>query len=291
MSFVVSTPIGMSPRRLDPEPSASVGAVAARLAVELGSAIRSERMRRHWSLARLARESGLSVSRVQSAEAAIAASLETYARLTVALSLRPEFVITDPRRRSLASEDPVHSAMAEVQAAHFRSLGFEVAIDEPYKHYQFAGRADFLAWDVASRALLHHENRTRFPNVQDVAGAFNQKRVYLAQAIADRLGIKGGFHSVTHVMVTLWSAEVIHSFRIRTETFRTLCPDPVDRFADWWAGKPPAFGLHRTLVIFDPAPATPRRPTFRGLEPIDTLRPRYAGYREAVEALEAAGRA
>jgi hypothetical protein len=181
--------------------------------------------------------------------------------------------------------------MAEVQAAHFRSLGVQIAIDEPYQHYHFAGRADFLAWDIESRSLLHHENRTRFPNIQEVAGAFNAKRSYLALAIADRLGIRGGFKSVTHVMVALWSAEVLHALRLRTETFRAICPDPVDRFSDWWAGKPPEPGLHKTLVIFDPAPASPRRPSYRGLEAIDSVRPRYAGYRDAVEALERAGRA
>ena len=54
-----------------------------------------------------------------------------------------------------------------------------------------AGRADLLGWDVASRSLLHVENRTRFPNIQDAMGSYNAKRQYLPGVIADRLGLRG----------------------------------------------------------------------------------------------------
>lgn len=50
--------------------------------------------------------------------------------------------------------------------AHLRRSGFEVAIAEPHQHYQFAGRADRLGWDLDRRALIHIENRTRFPDMQ-----------------------------------------------------------------------------------------------------------------------------
>jgi hypothetical protein len=224
---------------------------------------------------------------VQSVEAGIAASLDTYARLASALGLRPELTFTDPRRRgsTMRSEDPVHSAMAERQAAHLQRFEFPVAIDEPYQHYQFAGRADLLAWDLSARALLHIENRTRFPNLQEAAGSFNAKKAYLPQAIAERLGVRGGFTSVTHAMVVLWSAEVLHTLRIRTATFRSMCPDPLDAFQSWWSGAPPGPGTHRTLVVFDPALDLGRRATFRGLEPVATLRPRYAGYAAAADSL------
>ena len=54
--------------------------------------------------------------------------------------------------------------MGEYEASHLRALGFKVGIDEPYQHYQFAGRADLVAWDVDARAFLHIENGTRFPD-------------------------------------------------------------------------------------------------------------------------------
>ncbi|MBA2255354.1 MAG: hypothetical protein H0W07_09595 [Chloroflexi bacterium] len=74
--------------------------------------------------------------------------------------------------------------MGELEARHLREAGFAIAVDEPYQHYQFAGRADLLAWDVEQRALLHCENRTLFPDMQGTAGAWNAKRAYLARVIA-----------------------------------------------------------------------------------------------------------
>lgn len=91
------------------------------------------------------------------------ASLETYAANAVALGLEPRLDLIDPRKRAATAraEDPVHAAMGELLAARMVGHGFPVAIDEPYQHYQFAGRADVLAWDLDARALLHVENRTR----------------------------------------------------------------------------------------------------------------------------------
>ncbi len=60
----------------------------------------------------------------------------------------------------------MHAAMGEAGAAHLRTLGFAVRLDEPFQHYQFAGRGDVVAWSVERAALLHLENRTAFPNLQ-----------------------------------------------------------------------------------------------------------------------------
>lgn len=173
--------------------------------------------------------------------------------------------------------------MGELEAAHLRRLGYTVAIDEPYQHYQFAGRADLLAWDPERRALLHLENRTRFPNIGEAAGSWNAKRAYLAPILAERLGISR-WASVTHAMVALWSAEILHILRLRTETFRALCPDRLDAFTDWWAGTPPRAGTATTLVVLDPFPSARARP-FVGLEDDLLVRPRVRGYAEAVERL------
>ena len=123
-------------------------------------------------------------------------SLEAIARLAQGLGLRIETELVDPRQRRGArqdlSVDPVHSAMGEFEARHFRALGLAVGIDEPYQHYQFAGRADLIAWDLDRRALLHIENRTRFPDLQQVAGSYNAKRAYLAAAIKSASGQGSG---------------------------------------------------------------------------------------------------
>jgi hypothetical protein len=132
--------------------------------------------------------------------------------VTTGLGLWPGLTASDPRKRHLSQgreQDFVHAAMGELEAKRFRSHGFGVAIDDPYQHYQFAGRADVVAWDLARRALLHIENRTRFPDIQGALGSYAAKRSYLAEVLAERLGISGGrWHSVTQ-----FTCPVAHTIR------------------------------------------------------------------------------
>jgi len=115
--------------------------------------------------------------------------------------------------------------------------------------------------------------------VQDSAGAYNAKRVYFPAALAERLGIRG-WASVTHVMVALRSSESLHALRLREQTFRSICPDPLDPFAGWWSGQPPERDQASTLVVLDPAPSG-RQPAFVGLDNALTVRPRYRDYADA----------
>jgi len=288
----VFTHFAMSRPCSSPAPARGAQDSADRVAALLGERIHDERLRRSWSLRRLAARAGVSLSGARGIEAGARGTLEMYARLGHALGLRLEAELVDPRRRSVSpvrDVDPVHAAMGEFEAAHLRSLGLAIAIDEPYQHYHFAGRADMIAWSVSDRALLHIENRTRFPNLQEVAGSYNAKRAYLAPVLADRLGIRGGFESVTHVMAALWSAEVIHSLRMRSATFRSLCPDPTDAFEAWWAGRPPDRDRSSALVLLDPFARGPQR-LWVGLETaLIGVRPRMHGYADAVDRLGSRG--
>ncbi len=285
----------MSPRKPDHDPSNVARSHATRLGVELGSVVRDERLARGWTQRDLAEKAGLSAATVCHIESGDIRPIETYARLAAVLALRPEFHLVDPRRKrggARRDEDPVHAAMGEIEAAHFRSLGFDVSLDEPFQHYQFAGRADLIAWSVGSRALLHVENRTRFPNIGETFGSYNAKRAYLAGALASRLGLRQGFDSVTHAIVALWSAETLHTLRLRTQSFRSVCPAPTEAFDRWWSGVLPATGIASTLVIFDPVDgerSTRRR--YVGLEELQRVRPRHSGYAAALEALRTVGRA
>ena len=216
------------------------GAVA-QLWMAFGLQVREARRARRWSIQELATRSDLSPSFVYAIEAGHSGSAEGAARIAASLGRRAELHLVDPRRRDVRanlSADPVHSAMGEFEAAHLRALGFKVGIDEPYQHYQFAGRADLVAWDVDARALLHIENRTRFPDFQEMAGAFNAKRAYLANDLADARR-RASWRSETHVIAALWSSEVLHALRLRTNSFRALCPESPEAFDDWWAGRPP----------------------------------------------------
>jgi hypothetical protein len=210
-----------------------------------------------------------------------------------ALGLSVELELVDRRRRDRAAtvaraEDPVHAAMGELEARHLRGLGYHVAMDEPYQHYQFAGRGDVVAWSPKDAALLHLENRTQFPNVQEAIGSFTAKRSYLAAAIGERYGIRR-FGSQTHVLVCLWSSEVLHALRLRRETFRSTCGDPADAFASWWDGAPPS-GSATTLVLLDPL-ATGRKRMWVDLDAALTgARPRFTGYGDAADQLSRASR-
>jgi transcriptional regulator with XRE-family HTH domain len=198
------------PRFVSPGPPRVVvrsGGIAA----SLGRELRAERLRRSLSLHDVAVRAGASKSAVHAIESGRPSSLEGYVRLADALGLEPGFSLHRKRHaRSTDDVDPVHAAMGEAEAAHLSAFGLDVMLDEPYGHYQFSGRADLIAVDREMRALLHLENRTRCPDVQAAIGSYNAKRAYLAPELARRLGIRGEFRSVTHVIVALWSAEALH---------------------------------------------------------------------------------
>lgn len=251
-------------------------------AIYLGIVITDARRARGWPLRELARRAGLSLGGLHAIEHGRPASLRTYAAIGKALDREVRVELVDPRRKATSrrAEDPVHAAMGEVIAARMAALRLGVAIDEPYQHYQFAGRADVLAWDLARGALLHVENRTRFPNIQEAVGSYNAKRRYLPAVLAERLGLgRKGFSSVTNVIAGLWSSEVIHAARIRAATFGAVCPDSPAAFERWWAGDPPREGVTSAFVLLDPAPASPRQRPWAAVD--GSTRPRYRGYADA----------
>lgn len=228
----------MSPRarRARATPAATATAAASTMAMSAGLELRDGRAARRWTLRELADRAGVSVASAQAAESGRALSLETYARLAVALGRRPLLsfpgrAAADTNDRSRTGRDLVHAAMGEIEARKLAANGYQVALDEPYQHYQFAGRADLLAWDLEARALLHLENKSRLADLQDVAGSYNAKRPYLPAVLGDRLGVgPRGWATVTHALVVLWSSEVLHVLRLRAATFRALCPSPIDPF-------------------------------------------------------------
>jgi transcriptional regulator with XRE-family HTH domain len=277
----------MSPKRFAATVTVPAQAAMRGFWVALGQQIDDARRQRRWSTQRLADEAGISRSLAYQVRRGDQASIEAALRLVAALGLKLDFGLVDPHRRQRADgrqADVVHSAMGEWEAGWLRRLGLPVGLDEPYQHYQYAGRADVTSWDLDLRALLHIENRTRFPDFQEMAGAFNAKRAYLGIELADRLGIPG-WHSETHVIAALWSAEVLHSLRLRTESFRALCPDGARGFQGWWAGTPPSSGRTAEFVVFDPLARGRQRP-FVTLEAALAVRPRYQGYAEAAAALK-----
>ncbi len=277
----------MPPHAPRPAPSGAAAVAVNRVAADAGRAIHERRRARRWSLRELGRRSGLTGAAIQRLEAGRPGSLDSYARIGVALGLRPELQLVDPRRPVAAAArqaDAVHAWMGDVEASRLQRFGFPVAIDEPYQHYQFAGRGDLVAWSLPNRTLLHIENRTRFPDLQEAIGAYNAKCAYLADSVAKRLGLHDPFRSVTHVLALLWSAELRHVVRLRSATFRAVCPAETDAFAGWWQGVPPPEGVSRSLVFLDPLDRGRAR---RWVDLSTALRSeaRYRDYLDAVRAI------
>src|SRR4051812_33282003 len=111
----------MSPARFHASAPPAVDALVRQIWSTLGQAIRAERQRRGWSVARLATVAGVSRTTAYLVERGETGSLEVAIRLATALSLRLDLILTDPRRRDrsiVRAEDPVHAAMGEFEAAH-----------------------------------------------------------------------------------------------------------------------------------------------------------------------------
>lgn len=283
----------MSPFRTVQPATPAVLARVTSLCAAVGAQVRAARVRRRWTTKRLAHEAGVSRSLVYLVERGEPTTMETYARLGAALGLRFEVTLEDTRSKARPgqAEDPVHSAIVETLAARYAAQGRDVAADEPFQHFQFAGRADVTAVDPAGPDLLHHEVKTAIPNVGELAGAWNVKRQYLARALADRHAIRGGFRSVTHVLTIAWTADCLHVLRLRGATIRSLGPDAPDAFTRWWDGaRPVAAGITAAVVMFDPV-ERPRAPAWAPLDDLEALRPRHRGYADLLRELRDVGRA
>jgi len=293
MSAEVFSSRAMSPfRTVRPASAATLARVDA-IHAAAGEEVRAARRRRRWSCDRLADEAGVSRTLVYLVERGEPTTFETYVRLGAALGLRVDLAFEDPRAkgRQVRSQDPVHAAIVEQLAARYAAQARLVAVDEPFQHYQFAGRADLAVVDPAGPDLLHHEVKTAIPNLGELAGAWNVKRQYLARALAERHASRGGFRSVTHVLTIAWTADCLHVVRLRRATLRALGPDSAAAFAAWWdGGRPRAPGVTATVVLLDPVDR-PRAPIWVGLEEARTARTRHKGYAALLDALGRAGRA
>jgi transcriptional regulator with XRE-family HTH domain len=283
----------MSPfRTVQPATPAVLARVTA-ICAALGAQVRAARVRRRWTTERLALETGISRSLVYLVERGDPTTIETYARFAAALGLRLEVCLVDPRTKARPgrAEDPVHAAIVEALAARYAVQGRLVGADEPFQHFQFAGRADLTAVDQVGADLIHHEVKTAIPNVGELAGAWNVKRQYLAQALSERHAFRGGFRSVAHVLTIAWTADCLHALRLRGATIRSLGPDAPDAFARWWDGaRPVAAGTTSTVVVFDPVGRL-RAPAWAPLDDLGTLRPRHRGYADLLRELRNIGRA
>ena len=252
----------------------------------LGIAIRTVRQSRGWTVKGVADAAALSRSAVARLEAGHPGGLMTYLRVADVLGLRLTWEL-EALATTLEAEDAVHAVMGEVQARRFGTGKRQVLIDEPYQHFRFAGRGDLVVVDRRGRALEHSENKTRIVNVGELSGSFNAKCLWLAGHVAERSGLRR-FTSETHVLVLLWSEEVLAVARSLGRTLHSLGPQGTEPFAAWWDGMPLP-GVHRSLVVFDPVDRGTSQRQWVGLDEALEMRPRYRGYVDALAELRGAG--
>jgi transcriptional regulator with XRE-family HTH domain len=285
------------PRDLEPDdPPPDVNALTDAAESRLGVLIRTDRRRRDLTLSELGRLAGVSTTSVHAVESGRRATLGMYIRLAAALGRRLEFDLDDPstpgeaavqatdeRDRPRPGRDIVHAAMGEIEVARLLAHGRAPGIDVPWQHYRFGGRADVLACDSSRRALAYIENKGELSDVQEALGRFNEAQGYLGVALWERLGMVGPPLVETHVMVALWSADVIDVVRRHPATFLSAFPDPPDAFLAWWSGGVPPRGRTAAFVLLDPF-AAGRARRFAGLsEVLAGIQPRVAGYAAAAE--------
>lgn len=293
------------PRDPDPDPDSQdapldVDPDIEAVATRLGALIRTERRGQDLTLATLAEMAGVSTSSTHAVEGGRRATLGMYVRLVRALDKRLVIDLgdlrgTDPvipaeglsaivgRPQSATGRDIVHAAMGELEAARLLAHGRPLGIDVPWQHYRFGGRADVVTWDIERRALLQFENKSQLPDVQDALGRFNETQAYLGGALWERLGMAGPPLVETHVMVALWSAEVIDVVRRNPATFRATFPASPDPFLTWWSRGVPGRGRTTAFVLLDPF-ATGRERVFADLrEVLAGVQPRLAGYAAAAD--------
>lgn len=194
----------MSPGIADARPAPLAAAETLRVVAELGTRIRDERRRRGLTLREVAERAQVSLAAVQKVESGGRGSIEMYVRIAVALDRGLEVALTEdassdgpPQAIDVGpvGADIVHAAMGEYEVSTLATHGFRLGVDEPWQHYRFSGRADVVGWDPRLRALLHIENRTLFPDVQDSAGRYNGKKAFLAAA---NLGATGDERAAGH---------------------------------------------------------------------------------------------
>lgn len=229
---------------------------------------------------------GLSRSAVLNLESGRPGGLLTYLRVAEALGLRLDIDLAGPAS-PLEVEDAVHAVMGEVQARRLGTGLREVLVDEPYQRFRFAGRADLVVVDRPALALHHSENKTRIVSVGEMGGSFNAKCLWLGEHVAERYRLRR-LASETHVLVLLWSEEVLAAARTLARTLRSFGPDGTRAFCAWWGGSPLP-GMHRGLVFLDPIDRGSGQPQWVGLEEALESRPRYQGYQDAFEELRRSG--
>ena len=235
---------------------------------QIGTSLRSIRIRRRWTQQQLAETAGVSrhvvgrVERGRAATVAVGALRSVAAALDARLSLAVQWQGGDLPRLVNSR----HSALHEAAARMFDALdGWVVEPEVSFSIYGERGVIDLLAWHPGRRALLVIELKTELVDINDLMGSVDRKR-----RLAERIALDRGWRPAS---VSTWVA--IADVRTNRRA--------VARFAATLRAKFPADGRTMRGWLRDPVAridalgfvsfGRPRTLT-NGLAPIRRVRPR-----------------
>jgi transcriptional regulator with XRE-family HTH domain len=235
---------------------------------QIGTALRSIRIRRNWTQATLALKSGVSRGLVGGIERGRIATVSVATVRAIADALDARVVVTvrwqggDLDRLINARHGAIHDAVAGL----FDAMdGWVLEPEVSFSIYGERGVIDILAWHPGRRALLVIELKTDVVDVNDLMGSVDRKR-----RLAERIALDRGWRPAS---VSTWVA--IADVRTNRRA--------VARFAATLRAKFPADGRTMRGWLRDPVAridalgfvsfGRPRTLT-NGLAPIRGVRPR-----------------
>ena len=157
-------------------------------ALRFGAALRAVRLRRGWrqeDVARAARTSASTVSRIETGEAP-SQSLGTVLRVGAALDIRVDLIARWRGGELDRMLSAGHSAMHELVAAELGAAGWVMAAEATFSIYGERGAIDILAHHPSSAGLLVVELKTQLVDVQSLIGSVDRYRRLAPQLARDR---------------------------------------------------------------------------------------------------------
>ena len=189
----------------------------------VGAILRAMRIRRglrQVDVARLARVSDVTVSRIEHGrfDALSLRAIRAVARaLDVRVDLAPWSRHGDLHRFATAE----HASLVETIIQTLRELGWEAHAEVSFSSDGERGFVDILAWHAATRTLLVIEVKTEIVDVGELLGTFDRKR-RLARAIALEHGWTPGV--IASAVIVLDTHTNRRRVAEHAETFRTQMP-------------------------------------------------------------------
>ena len=158
-------------------------------------------------------------------------SVDKFRRVCAVLEIEP---VLDLRWRGGLGDrliDRQHALVVEAVAAELRRLGWEVLPEFTFNVYGERGSVDVLAWNVAARALLIVEVKTRLTDLQQLLMSMSRKVRLVPPLVAEERGWKRA--ALGHVVVIIDSRANRSTVTRHDATFAATFPGRTVAVRSW----------------------------------------------------------